>query len=317
MSSMYNRRVLVIFNPKSGIWFNITDLFGALSSSWDSEGVNLYYQESKSLDDGKEKARIAVKDGVDTVIAVGGDGMVNSIGSELIGTGVALAVIPTGSGNGFARHFQIPRRPTEAAIALRDGMRTKIDVGYVGDVPFLVTASLAWDAELVKGMQNTPIRGVLPYLFSGIAYYFRYTPQDFDIELEGTTLTIEKPLVLTFANLTQFGVGAKIAPSAVADDGQLTMVAVPQMLPHEILQKVRHLFDGTLYTVPEISFRNFTTLHIRRERPDPIQVDGELVEMGREMTIKVLSRGLDVIVPKEFTVTPSGNLLPDILSDGI
>ncbi|MBU0509546.1 hypothetical protein KKH27_12020 [bacterium] len=291
------REVLVLFNRRSGGMANPWIQLDALSEWWDRSGINLVYQESKDPEDGKRKIRQAVARGIDTLIVAGGDGMINTVGAELVGKDVALAVIPAGSGNGFAGHFGIPLRSKEAAQLLRTGRRQRIDVGYAGDRPFFVTASLAWDADLVRGFQSSPVRGILPYVLAGIYHYFTYEPQDFQIELDGELLTIEKPMVLTVANLTQYGGGAIIAPEAQPDDGKLALVAVPRMEPLDLLSSVVRLFDGTVSHVPEIRTWSFQRMVVRRERPDPIQLDGELVDCSREIVFTVKPAALDVIVP--------------------
>ena len=293
------RRVLALINPKSGIWFNPFEVLTGLREAWDQPEINLYYQESKNPDDGKVKVRRAIADGVDTVIVIGGDGMINTIGAELVGTNVALAVLPAGSGNGFARHFGIPLRPSLAAKVLRNGNRHRIDVGYVDDRPFFVTAGLAWDADLVKGFDSSPVRGIIPYVLSGIYHFFTYEPQDFILEIDGRTVKVDHPLVMTVANLTQYGGGAKIAPDALPDDGKLALVAVPRSDPFEFLFKVGRLFDGRINKLPDIKTWSFSSMSVRRERPGPIQVDGELIDADREFEIKVHPSALAVIVPAE------------------
>jgi len=208
------RKVRALFNPKSGLWTSLSLTLRAVEKYWDVEGIDISYQVSKSAEDGINKTKRAVDEGIDTIIVIGGDGMVNSIGGALIGTGVALAAIPTGSGNGFARHFDIPRDMEAASRKLVNGKRMKIDVGYVNEHPFFVTCGLAWDADLVKGFEESPVRGILPYVFAGIYHWFTYEPQKFIVTLDGETSEIENPVVLTAANLTQYGGGAKRAPNA-------------------------------------------------------------------------------------------------------
>ena len=154
------RRIRVIINPKSGARSVTAALLQGIESAWGGAACDVTYQISRSADDGREKTRRAVAEDIDTVIAVGGDGMVNTIGAELIGTPVALGVIPTGSGNGFARHFGIPLQGIKAAVELARADRCEIDVGAANGRPFFVTCSMAWDAELVKWFERSPVRGV-------------------------------------------------------------------------------------------------------------------------------------------------------------
>lgn len=292
------RKVLVLFNLKSGFGVSAASLFRVIGREWDCEGIDLCYQESKSPEDGKAKARRAVAAGVDTVLIAGGDGMINTIGAELVDTDVALGAIPIGSGNGFARHFGIPLHPQRAAAMLKQGRRQRIDVGLAAGRPFFVTSGLAWDADLVKGLEEMPVRGILPYYLAGFYRLLTYDPQDFRVELDGAPLTFSRPLALTVANLSQYGGGAVIAPDTKPDDGRLTLVAIPRMEVVKLLTQIRRLFDGSIHKVPDIQIYSFRRMVVERVRPDPIQTDGELVEADRRFTIEVKPQALDVIIPK-------------------
>ena len=137
------RRVRVLVNPKSGLGFSFDSFWGIVEEQFGPFGADVSYQFSRDVADGRRKAESAVRDGVDALIVVGGDGMVNSIGSALVGTPVALGVVPTGSGNGFARHFGIPLDLPGAVRALARSRRRAIDVGAANGRPFFVTCSLA------------------------------------------------------------------------------------------------------------------------------------------------------------------------------
>jgi diacylglycerol kinase (ATP) len=293
------RNVRVLYNPKSGLGVNAQDVRKAVERFWDVPGIDLTYQVSQSVEDGVAKAERAVQAGVDTIIVMGGDGMVNSIGSVLLGSKTALAVIPSGSGNGFARHFDIPLNLLKAAKILSQGVRKKIDVGFVDNRPFFITCGLAWDAEIVKGFEESPVRGILPYVFSGIYHWFKFEPQNFDIELDGKPLVVKDPIILTVANLTEFGAGAKIAPNAKADDGKLVLVAVPKLDPITFMTQIHRLFDGTISEIEEVHSFEFEKMVVKRERASEIQIDGELLKMKRDFHIEVKKDALEVIIPPE------------------
>ncbi len=265
---------------------------------WEKPDCDLSIQFSVSPEDGRAKARRAVADGADVLLAAGGDGMVNSIGSELIGTRTALGVIPAGSGNGFARHFDIPLDVEKAVAVLAGASARAIDVGYANDRPFFVTCSLAWDAALVKHFEQSPIRGVLPYVFAAVYEFFEYKPQPFTLQTDdGETIRIEDPLLCTVANLTQYGGGAQIAPGAKADDGRLQLVTLRQKDMPWILPMLGKVFDGTLDRLREVETRSFKTLTVTRKQKGPMQLDGELVEAPAEVKLRVEPRALRVLVP--------------------
>ena len=291
-------KVRILINPNSGMGFALDRIHEALIEHWDRPGNDLSIQFSTSKEDGQAKARRAVEDGVGRLLVIGGDGMVNTIGSVLIGTDTALGVIPAGSGNGFARHFDIPLDLVKATVALASATVQRIDVGYADGRPFFVTCSLAWDAALVNIFEKSPVRGVLPYIFAGVYQFFDYTPQPFTLCVDdGEKFTIDDPQVCTVANLSQYGGGAQIAPGAKADDGQLQLVTVRKRDMPIIVLMLGKLFDGTINQLGGIHTRPFRTLTVQRKTPGPMQLDGELLSAPAEIKITVKQRALNVLVP--------------------
>ncbi len=292
------RRVRVLINPKSGLGLSVGGLLKALEEAWDVPGCQLTYQVSRSADDGREKAARAVAEGVDTILVVGGDGMVNSIGAALVGTPVKLGVIPTGSGNGFARHFGIPLDPERAARVLARADPARIDVGEMNGRPFFVTCSLAWDAALVKSFEKFPVRGILPYVLAGAIEWIAFSPQPFIYRLDGgAAQRLERPFIFTIANLTQFGGGARIAPQARPDDGHLELVTISKRDAPRVMANASRLFDGKLDHVPEVQTRRFQRLKVERARPGAVQMDGELIEGVQDVVVQVRPAALTVLVP--------------------
>ncbi|MDD2240905.1 MAG: diacylglycerol kinase family lipid kinase [Kiritimatiellae bacterium] len=293
------RKCRVLINPKSGTKSAVASLRELIERGLTRAQAEVTTQFSHSVADGQQKARRAVQEEVDTIFVVGGDGMVNSIGSELIGTPTALGVIPTGSGNGFARHFGIPLDLPQAIEVLATAPRFAIDVGTANGHPFFVTCSMAWDAEIVRSFEAMPMRGIAPYVFAAAAELITFDPQPFDIEFDGhETVTFDYPAICTVANLTQYGGGAQIAPSARPDDGIMEMVMVRHRdLPH-VLVNIRRLFNGTIDQLPQVFTRPFRRLVVTRPQAGPIQVDGELRESPAGVQIDLRPRGLTVRVPQ-------------------
>jgi len=296
--STSNQRVRILINPSSGMGFALDRIRDALMEHWDLPGTELSLQFSKSKEDGQAKARRAVEEGVGRLLVIGGDGFVNNIGSVLIGTDVALGVIPAGSGNGFARHFDIPLDLVKATVALASAEIQPIDVGVANGHPFFVTCSLAWDAALVRVFDKSPVRGVLPYVFAAVYELFEYTPEPFTLLIDGEEeIIIEDPILCTIANLTQYGGGAQIAPGARADDGKLQLVTLRQRDVPWFIPMLGKLFDGTIDRIHEIHTRSFRTLTVRRKKEGPMQIDGELLSAPAKVEISVRPCALTVLVP--------------------
>ncbi len=292
------RQVLALINPRSGPRRSFDRFREALDRIWDVPGVELTYQFCQSVEDAVAKTERAVGRGVDTILVAGGDGTVNSVGRVLIDAPVALGIIPTGSGNGFARHFEIPLAPERAVEALANAAVKTIDVGLVNGHPFLVTCSMAWEAAIAQAFERSPLRGIVPYIFAGMQEFLVYHAQDLRVTLDdGAPLAFEKPMVFTIANLTQYGGGARIAPDAQADDGQLELVvALRQDIPM-LIANVGRLFDGSLTKLPQVATHRFRKMRIERAEATPIQVDGELLDSGTTITVAVRPASLRVLVP--------------------
>lgn len=291
-------KVLVLINPRSGISNPAAALLPAIEQIWLDHCPDISYQFSHSAEDGRAKARRAVDGGTEVILVVGGDGMVNSIGCELIGRSAALGVIPTGSGNGFARHFNIPLDPVRAAHALAGGRIRTIDVGVTNGRPFFVTCGMAWDAALVRTFEKMPVRGILPYVFSAACEYLTYEPQPFEYTLDnGKAQRCDDPIVFTAANLTQYGGGAQIAPQACEDDGLLELTVMHRKDMPSLLINIPRLFDGSIDRLPKVITRRFKVLKVRRAKAAPIQLDGELVESGPDVEVQVKPRALNILTP--------------------
>ena len=299
MKNTDSRRVLVLVNPKSGLPRSFTLIRRALDEYWDVEGVELYYQFSQSKQDSIDKTHWAVDRGADTILVVGGDGTISTVGRALIDTDVALGAIPSGSGNGFARHFGLSLSPDIAIKALASAAAAPIDVGVVNGLPFLVPCSLAWDASLVKSFDKLPVRGILPYVFAGVQEFLQYRPQAMTVTVdESEEISFPDPVLFTVANLTEYGGGAKIAPHAVHDDGKLELIAARHQDVPLLIVNAARFFDGTIQKIPNLLLRSFSKLSVKRKEGTPIQVDGELVDAPPEVTVEARAKALRVLVPQ-------------------
>lgn len=290
------KQVLVLVNQKSGVGGSYRHI-SAIEEVWDIPDNDVSFQFSQSAEDGAAKVRRAIDRGTDTVLVIGGDGMVNSIGSALVGTDVALGVIPAGSGNGFARHFRIPLHPDEAAKALLDGRILRIDVGQANDRFFFVTCSMAWDGALVETFEKFPFRGIVPYVLAGAQQLLEYKAQPFHVDIDGKPLEFKHPLIFTVANLSQFGSDVLVAPDAEADSGDLELVAIEKKNIPLVLGQIHRFIEKTFHHHPLVVNRHFKTMTVHRENATPIQIDGELMKAETDIHIKVLPNALNVIIP--------------------
>lgn len=293
------RKVRVIVNPRSGFYWSFDVVRRAFDLYWEKKGIELTYQFSQGFEDSAEKALRAAAQGIELLIVVGGDGTFSSIGTAVLGTDTAIGIIPAGSGNGLARHFEIPLAPEAAIKTLAAGVTTDIDVGLVNERPFFITCSMAWDAALVEAFDRSPVRGIIPYIFAGAYQFFEYKPQRMRLDLDsGERLTLPDPMVCTVANLTQYGGGAVIAPHARPDDGLLELIVSRKRDMPIFLANIGRFLSGKVTSIPKVISRRFRSLTVIRERASPIQIDGELHNAPARIEIRVKPRALKLLVPR-------------------
>jgi YegS/Rv2252/BmrU family lipid kinase len=172
-----------------------------------------------------ELASIAAASGFDIVVAVGGDGTVNEVAQGLIGTATPMGILPMGSGNGLARELGISMDILESAKILLNGDIQQIDVCKINGQRFLCTSGIGFDALVADKMSKAATRGFWRYTQLTIKESFTFKP--FKIKMKVDDVLIEKPVFLvTFANASQFGNNAYIAPTASMSDGLIDVVVV-------------------------------------------------------------------------------------------
>lgn len=295
------KKVRILVNRKSGFMWSFEKVQEAFDDYWDTPENDLSYQFCKDALDGHTKALRAAQHDVDVLLVVGGDGTISTTGAALIGSRTTLGAIPMGSGNGFARHFGIALTPADAALDLATAETKAIDVGCINGKPFLATASMAWDAALVRTFQKSPVRGIFPYIVAGIYEFFDYVPQAMQVTIDHSeTIQIDDPLLFTVANLTQYGADLRITTDAEPDDGYLELIIARKQDTPWLLGNVMQLARSALSELPKVIYRKFQHLRVERKSPGMIQIDGELVEAPAVVEITVNPKCLNVLVPRQI-----------------
>lgn len=233
------------------------------------------------------------------VIAVGGDGTVNEVASSLRHTNTALGIIPNGSGNGLARHLQIPMNISKAIEHLNHSEIIQIDYGLVNDRPFFCTCGTGFDAYVSTEFAKGEHRGILAYLEKIIKGYFNYKPQNY--HLVGNDVDIQsKAFLLTFANASQWGNNAYIAPKASVQDGCMDISILSKLPIISIPSIAIQLFTKTVDKDFLMTTLRASSVTLYREATGPFHFDGEPYEEGTQIKVKMVKEGLKVLVKKRF-----------------
>lgn len=237
----------------------------------------------------RELAHGAVERGSRLVIAWGGDGTVNEVAAGLAFTDAALGIIPAGSGNGLARMLAMPADPAVALPRLVHGRDHRIDVGEANSRLFVNVAGVGFDAHVAGcfARLGRSRRGFLKYAAIVLTELGRYRPEAYTLELDAEAAECDSAFLVSFANGRQWGNGALIAPQARLDDGLLDAVLVQTQSRAAILRAVPSLFTGTIERVRGVTIRRVRAARVSADRPLAMHIDGETVECGETLTVRV------------------------------
>ncbi len=239
----------------------------------------------------------AVKNNIDIVVAVGGDGTINEVASKLINTNTILGIVPLGSGNGLARHLGIPRYIPWAIRLINNLKVTSIDTATINGKPFISIAGVGFDALVAKKFSDSERRGFFTYAHIVANYFMYYKPKKYKIKLDDGSIIKTKALFISFANSNQFGYNTTIAPNARLRDGKLdlSIVKKPKFFDLPLVANLLLLraIDKSQY-VKTLQTKHFT-IYQRKNRN--VNIDGEAIKLGKSLEVKVNPLSLKIIIP--------------------
>jgi len=215
-----------------------------------------------------------------------------------VGSDVALAAVPCGSGNGLARCLHIPLQTKDALRLLRDGSIQRIDTGSVNGELFLSVAGVGLDAQIADDFARDAHRGFLTYARYAVQDYLHYEPEEIRLTFDNDKTLTCNPLLVTFANSNQFGYNAIIAPEASLQDGLLDTCVLERpplpIAPDTVAKLMLGNMNRSQYHT------DYQAAHILLERPSSgvVNIDGEPVMMPSVLNIDVVPKNLNFVCPK-------------------
>ena len=295
---MSERRLALFANPAAAGGRAMTAV-PAVETELTHLGVAYRMVDTTSVDHARDEARAAAADG-ETVVAVGGDGLVGCLAGALRGRAGALAIVPSGRGNDFARVLKIPTEPREAARVAVDGSERIVDLGLANGRPFVGIASLGFDSDANRIANEAKlVKGNLVYLYAALRALAGWKHARFRVTVDGR----EREAVgysVAVGNSKAYGGGMFVFPHAKLDDGLLDVVTVAEHGKLRWLATVPKVFKGTHVDSPYGKFETGEVVQVVADRPFTVYADGDpIAELPLEVTIDKAS--LRVIVPTEAT----------------
>ena len=296
------RSVAVIINPISGTGGRIdvararAARAAALLSSRGCDPSNVFITERPGH--AREIAMAAVQRGISTVAAWGGDGTMNEVGTALAFSDVALALVPSGSGNGLARDLGIPFDATAALEVALAGRERVIDAGEVDGRLFFNVAGIGLDARVAHrfAMDGLEKRGFSRYMAITLRELSRYEPDRLTVTTPASS-TSGLLLLVAIANGRQYGNGAMIAPQALLDDGCLDVVTVAVRPLVRACLELPLVFMGRIGRLGGVTMARTESVQITSPHPVVYHLDGEPIAGTLGISARVRPRALTIRVP--------------------
>ncbi len=288
------KRILFIVNPVAGV--RRKDKIPPLINKYLDHERFIYeviYTESRGH--ATEIARQAAAENFDIVAVAGGDESVNEAATGLIGTKTSLAIIPSGSGNGLARHlgYSINIRSTLQIInayAIRE-----IDVCKVNDDYFFSLIGIGFDAFVAKVFSREETRGFLTYVWSGLKSVSSFDKFEYSLQCNERQMS-GKAFMINVCNSNQYGYNVKVAPDASLHDGMVDVVMLDDLPKWKLPILVLGLFSQSHLKSKHVQVFRTQELQIKSSGYMYLQIDGETVPKDKVFNISVLPNALNVLV---------------------
>jgi YegS/Rv2252/BmrU family lipid kinase len=288
------KNILFIINPISG-----TSSKGEIPQIVDKEInkdiFNYKIEYTKCAGDASAIASRAKDEGIDIVVAVGGDGTVNEVARAIVHSDTALGIVPCGSGNGLARHLMIPINIKKSINIINQCEIHDLDYGLINEYPFFCTCGMGFDAVISKRFAECGKRGLISYVENVLREGLKYKPETYEIT-DGTTSAEYKAFLISCANASQYGNNAYIAPQASMSDGLMDVIIMEPFDMLEASQISMDIFNKTLNKNSKIKTFRTPKLHIHRHSAGVIHYDGDPVMTDADVDVELREKGIKIVV---------------------
>ncbi len=250
----------------------------------------------RDADEALNLAHQCVADDLETLVVVGGDGMVNLALQAVAESETRLGLIPAGTGNDVARYFDIPRNDTAAATdVVIGGKERRVDLARIGTTYFLTVLAAGFDAVVnERANRMTWPKGQMRYHLATLAELRTLKPIPYVLEIDGEQHRFDATMVAV-GNGPSFGGGLRITEGAVLDDGLLDVVIIRPMSRTTLLRTYPKLFKGTHVHHP--GYEHHRAKSVTVAAPGiTAYADGERVA-ALPLTVEVAPLALRMLVP--------------------
>ena len=288
-------KVLFVINPKSGRQ-PVANLESQIAHAAAQDGFEYHVHMMGASDEEQQISRLIKTYRPEIVAGAGGDGTINLLACILKHTSVKLLILPMGSANGMARELQLGNHIDALLKLVSSGKTIAVDLLQVNGHICIHLADVGLNARIVKRFELDTRRGLLTYarhLFREVFLLktYKFIIRSNDLE------SLHKAVSLTLANASRYGTGAVINPVGRINDGKFELVIVKPFPKLYLFTIAWKMFRGTLQTSDYVKVISCSEAHIISSRKTTLQIDGEVIGKVKRISVEILPKALQVIVP--------------------
>jgi YegS/Rv2252/BmrU family lipid kinase len=291
-------RVAVVFNPATG-GGDTSGRKRDTREALEGAGLNVLWLETTPEDPGQGLTAKAVAEGVELVMAQGGDGTVMACVTGLAGTDVPLAVLPGGTGNLLATNFDVPADLEGAVEVALHGDRVRLDVAAMDDDRFVVMGGIGFDAAMLRDADPKLKEhvGAVAYVVSGFRHLRRRATR-FRLRLDDRRIDRTGQGVL-IGNLGRLQGGLPVMPDARPDDGLLDVAVLQTRTVLDWLALAARVLLRRRHKDPQLELFQARRVEVHCDRPQPVERDGDPLDTPRDhVVVEVVPAALTLCVPR-------------------
>lgn len=286
-------KLIVIYNPFSGRR-KVKQLPQMVINLLADSAYNVMVWPTEKASDVTLLTERAIKQKASMVVAAGGDGTINQVAASLVNTGICLGIIPLGSGNGFARHFNIPMNTEQAILLLKKGTQKNIDTIWINRHCMVNVGGIGFDAHISSLFADNKKRGLQGYVKT-IVKQLGYKSELYKIYQNDRMIWQGNAFMISIANATQWGNNVRVHAGALPDDGLMNLVVLKQFSAIELPRILTNILQGKLHLNKKTKVYTGTDFKIERENEGSVHADGEPLWLGKEININIEPLSLKVL----------------------
>ncbi len=295
-----NRSACLIFNPVAGQSDPEQD-FLKIRALLETE-IDLDIRLTTPEVDAGQLAYEAVAEGVQMLIASGGDGTLSAAAAAVVNTNIPLGVISRGTANAFASALTIPDTIEEACQTILEGNTKVVDTALCNGKPMVLLAGVGFEAEMVaKADRETKNRlGTLAYILAGVQQLQVFETFEAQIETDEKVITVTAGAV-TIANAAPpTSILAQGPAGIIYDDGLLDLTVVAPATRAGAIASAYHLlqtaFQSSAAERDDIGYLRAKRIKVTTNPPQKVVLDGEIIGTT-PIEVECIPGGLTIFVP--------------------